>query len=256
MGRQMVPKEPQPKAQTRDQMSCSRTDGLNCLPFPFALAVYGATKCWGHCGNLLVKLCKDSFQLSVKKCGMTQCFQRWVTLGLAFLFALEVWPLLFPGERKNNRVQFIKMSAEPRVTGLKRTFAMRVDWNRIWQESCFLQRKAGYPLLGGLNTLKNLKVQFGASIPRCWQLPRVDESWRITQDMYTKYQQSDLKYEQGGVPTVTQWVENLTVAAWFTAEMQDRFLVQHSGLKDPLLSQLQLGFTLRPGTSTSCGWKL
>lgn len=73
--------------------------------------------------------------------------------------------------------------------------------------------------------------------------------------MYTKYQQSDLKYEQGGVPTVTQWVENLTVAAWFTAEMQDRFLVQHSGLKDPLLSQLQLGFTLRPGTSTSCGWK-
>ena len=41
-----------------------------------------------------------------------------------------------------------------------------------------------------------------------------------------------------GVPAVTQWVKNPTVAAWFTAEVQVQSLDQCSGLKDPVMPQL------------------
>ena len=42
-----------------------------------------------------------------------------------------------------------------------------------------------------------------------------------------------------GVPAVAQWVKNPTVAAQVTAEVQVQPLAQHSGLKDPVLLQLQ-----------------
>ena len=41
-----------------------------------------------------------------------------------------------------------------------------------------------------------------------------------------------LKNRLVGIPAVVQWVKNLTVAAWITAEVQVRFLALHNGLKD------------------------
>ena len=46
---------------------------------------------------------------------------------------------------------------------------------------------------------------------------------------------------------MVQWVKNLTAVAWLTMEAQVRSLVQHSGLKDPVLMQLWLEFNLWPG---------
>lgn len=62
----MAPKEPRPEAQACDQMSYSRTDGLNCLLLPFALAVSGTIECWGHYRNWMA-LCKDGFELSIRE---------------------------------------------------------------------------------------------------------------------------------------------------------------------------------------------
>ena len=41
-----------------------------------------------------------------------------------------------------------------------------------------------------------------------------------------------------------QWVENLTAAAWVTAEVQVQSPAQCNGLKDPVLPQLWLGLQL------------
>ena len=49
------------------------------------------------------------------------------------------------------------------------------------------------------------------------------------------------------VPTVVQWVKNLTVAAQVTAEVWVQSLTQCSGLKDLALLQLQLRFDPWPG---------
>ena len=38
-----------------------------------------------------------------------------------------------------------------------------------------------------------------------------------------------------GVPTIAQWVKNLTAVAQVTAEVQVQSLVWHSGLKDVVL---------------------
>ena len=42
-----------------------------------------------------------------------------------------------------------------------------------------------------------------------------------------------------GVPTVAQWVKNLTAVAWVTAEVWVPSLAWHSGLTDLALLQLQ-----------------
>ena len=47
-----------------------------------------------------------------------------------------------------------------------------------------------------------------------------------------------------GAPAVAQWVKNLTVVAWVALEMQDQSLAQCSGLKNPALSPLPLGFNI------------
>ena len=50
-----------------------------------------------------------------------------------------------------------------------------------------------------------------------------------------------------GVPSVAQWVKGLSAVAWHcTAEAQCQFLAQCSGLKDPVLLQLQLRFNSWP----------
>ena len=49
-----------------------------------------------------------------------------------------------------------------------------------------------------------------------------------------------------GVPTVVQWVKNLTTVAPITAEVRVQSLAQHGGLKDLVLLQLWLGFDLWP----------
>ena len=46
----------------------------------------------------------------------------------------------------------------------------------------------------------------------------------------------------GGVPTIEQWVKNPTAAAWVAAELRVQSPGQHSGLKDPVLPELWLGF--------------
>ena len=55
----------------------------------------------------------------------------------------------------------------------------------------------------------------------------------------------------------TQWVKNPTAAAWVTVEVQVRSSAWCSGLKDPVLLQLWLRFSLWPGTSMCgrCGHK-
>ena len=56
-----------------------------------------------------------------------------------------------------------------------------------------------------------------------------------------------------GVPTVVQWVKNLTVMAWVAAEAQVQYPAWHSGLKDLAMPKLQhrlklwLGFNSWPG---------
>ena len=46
-----------------------------------------------------------------------------------------------------------------------------------------------------------------------------------------------------GLPAVGQWVKNLMVAAWASAEVRVRSPAQHSGLRDPVFrSQLWLRF--------------
>ena len=56
------------------------------------------------------------------------------------------------------------------------------------------------------------------------------------------------KYVFLGVPVVVQWVKNLTAAAQVTAEVQVDPPAWHSGLKDPALWQLWLGFNPRLGS--------
>ena len=58
--------------------------------------------------------------------------------------------------------------------------------------------------------------------------------------------------EARGVPTVVQWVKNLTAVAWVAMEARVGSPAQCSGVKDPGLpqlqcrSQLQLGLNLWP----------
>jgi len=58
-----------------------------------------------------------------------------------------------------------------------------------------------------------------------------------------------------GVPVVAQWVKNQTTMVQVAAEAQVQYLVWCSGLKDPVLPQLQcrsqLCSDLTPGPGTS-----
>ena len=57
-----------------------------------------------------------------------------------------------------------------------------------------------------------------------------------------------------GVPTVAQQVKNLTAAAWVTLEARVQSQAHCSGLKDPMLPQLQHGLSLSPGNFHSYGY--
>ena len=48
--------------------------------------------------------------------------------------------------------------------------------------------------------------------------------------------------ENPGVPTVVQWIKNLTAVAQVAVEAWVQSLAWHSGLKEPALQQLWLGF--------------
>ena len=50
-----------------------------------------------------------------------------------------------------------------------------------------------------------------------------------------------------GIPTVVQWVKNLTAVAKVASEACIKFLAPHSGLKDLALLQLWLRFSPWPG---------
>ena len=81
----------------------------------------------------------------------------------------------------------------------------------------------------------------------------------VTKDFYFDFPPNHLKkceiYSQPedctkktlGVPTVSQWVKNLTVVAWVTAEVWVWSLGWRSGVKDPVLPQLWLVFNPWPG---------
>ena len=49
-----------------------------------------------------------------------------------------------------------------------------------------------------------------------------------------------------GVPTLAQWVKNLTAGAWVTAEVHVQTPTWHSGIKDPALPQCQHQWPLWP----------
>ena len=76
--------------------------------------------------------------------------------------------------------------------------------------------------------------------------------------MYRKFYRIHTKMTRTGVPTVVEWVKNLTVAAWVASEAWDQSPARHSELKNPALpqlwhrSQLWLGFSLQPRTSICC----
>ena len=53
---------------------------------------------------------------------------------------------------------------------------------------------------------------------------------------------------------MAQWIKNPTGAAWNSVEALVRSLAWHSGLKDPVLPQLQLRFIPWPGTSICSGY--
>ena len=55
-----------------------------------------------------------------------------------------------------------------------------------------------------------------------------------------------LKLLYSGVPTVAQWIKNLTAGAWVTVVAQARSSGHCSGLKDPMLLWLWLGFNPWP----------
>ena len=55
------------------------------------------------------------------------------------------------------------------------------------------------------------------------------------------------------VPAMVQWVQNPAAVAWIPVEGQVQSSAQCSGLKDPVLPQLQLGFSPWLGTSICHG---
>ena len=73
--------------------------------------------------------------------------------------------------------------------------------------------------------------------PLPWELPYVTVA-------AVKRRRKNIKTR---VPTAVQWVKNLTAVAQITVEGQVQSLAQHSGLKDPVLLQLWLGFSPWPG---------
>ena len=66
----------------------------------------------------------------------------------------------------------------------------------------------------------------------------------------------DTKTENSGVPTMAQWVKNLTAVAWVTVEVQVQSPAHCSGLKDLALPQLwhrwQLQLKFNPEPENFC----
>ena len=57
-----------------------------------------------------------------------------------------------------------------------------------------------------------------------------------------------------GVPTVVQWVKNLTAASWVAVEVRVRSPAQHSGLKGSSVGAVALDWVSGQETSICCGF--
>ena len=64
------------------------------------------------------------------------------------------------------------------------------------------------------------------------------ERWVLSHTLTDGRDPSDLQ-KMRGVPTVIQWVKNMTAAAWVAVEAPFQSQAQHSGLNDPALPQQQ-----------------
>ena len=72
------------------------------------------------------------------------------------------------------------------------------------------------------------------------ELERKNKLWNLEKEQRSQQVLKEVLWE------FLQWVKNPTAAARVTTEAQVRSPARHSGLKDPALSQLQLGFNPRP----------
>lgn len=129
-------------------------------------AVCGTAECWDHHANLNGALQR---QLSIKYQGEWNdpMFSKMSHFGIGLWTCLRgLISLLVPGEGKN----ILRMWANPWVTGLERTFAVRAETCRG-----MLAAHCQASLLR-----RPFPVQLWASVTRCWHFPRMD--WLVEAD--------------------------------------------------------------------------